>query len=122
MKTFLQKNDILVCCDNMGKDTLILNRAIEKNDIELVLKMIAQKVDINDDYEGITPLLVSCARKRTAIFQILLAAGADVTKKSKKGITAMHLLLSEFIAQKLLEHGSDVNATDNKGPLHHCIQ
>lgn len=45
----------------------------------------------------------------------LLKAGADINHTDANGLTALHLVKNVHIAQILLEHGSPVNAKNNKG-------
>jgi len=56
---------------------------------------------------------------------LLIAAGADLTKRNSEGMTALHLFVRNHfpvdLIQMLLENGADVNAKhehDGKTALH----
>lgn len=62
---------------------------IEKNNIEglkTFLEKVEPKPDVNVmNAEGQTPLFIAYLKRQTEIFQLLLAAGADVNLRSNPG-------------------------------------
>jgi len=76
--------------------------------------------------DGNLPLFY--ARQYSASYEILrllITSGADLTKRNRQGMTALHILIENKAPVKdikfLLEHGIDVNAQsdrDGKMPLH----
>ncbi|KAA1243220.1 ankyrin repeat domain-containing protein [Aquimarina sp. RZ0] len=63
--------------------------AIVKGDLETVEKMIELGSDVNEKSEGMTPLMYAARYNKCDIIKLLVAKGAKVKTKTKKGYTAM---------------------------------
>ncbi len=66
-----------------------LNVAISKGDIESVKKFIEYGVDVNEESNGMTPLMVAARYNKVDIIKILIANGARVNVKNENGFTAL---------------------------------
>jgi len=69
------------------------------------------------DKDGLTPLLMAASKGASAVAEVLLAAGADVTAADDRGRTALHLAAENGhldMARVLLDHKADVNARDKE--------
>jgi len=102
-----------------GPLNTLIDAIIANDDIQ-VREALTDGIDVNDVLHGETPLLAAISRDRYAIAQQLIAAGADVNKKSlvHKGFTPL-MHASRFGREKmsmlLLDHGADVDAVDHGG-------
>ena len=63
--------------------------AIVKGDLETVKKLIELGADVNEKSKGMTPAMYAAKYNKTAILQLLVKHGAEIKKKSEKGLTAM---------------------------------
>ncbi|TSE07451.1 MULTISPECIES: ankyrin repeat domain-containing protein [Aquimarina] len=63
--------------------------AIVKGDVEVVKKMIELGSDVNEKWDGMTPLMYAARYNRVEIIKILVKKGANVKTKDPKGYTAM---------------------------------
>ena len=62
--------------------------SIAKGDFETVEKLIALGEDVNRKSNGMTPVMYAAKYNRVAILKLLLNNGAELNKKSDKGMTA----------------------------------
>ncbi|KAI8746585.1 serine/threonine-protein phosphatase 6 regulatory ankyrin repeat subunit B [Biomphalaria glabrata] len=80
------------------------------------------------DAYGCTALIASVkSRHRKMVLKYLLDMGADVNRRNKDGLTALHVASAENkfdCAKALLKYGADVNLKCNAGcsPLHNAMQ
>ena len=79
-------------------------------------------------YSGDTALMRACWAGRVKAAQFLLERGASVRSVNNQGATALlsacsfRMWIPEPIITLLVEHGADVNATDNGGKtVMHCV-
>jgi ankyrin repeat protein len=79
----------------------------------------------SQDTNGCTPLYWAASAGHKDIAELLLAKGADVNAKGRKGYTPLHeaamsLFQSTNLVELLLAKGADVNARNDDGqtPLH----
>ena len=63
--------------------------AIMKGDTESVKKFIEYGADVNQDSNGMTPLMVAARYNKVEIISLLISKGARVDDKDEKGFTAM---------------------------------
>lgn len=63
--------------------------SIVKGDIETVRKLIDLGEDVNENSNGMTPAMYAAKYNRVAILELLVKNGADVKRKSAKGMRAM---------------------------------
>ncbi len=63
--------------------------AIVKGDLDTVKKMIELGSDVNQQSEGMTPLMYAARYNRVDIIKVLVGKGANVKTKNRKGYTAM---------------------------------
>jgi ankyrin repeat protein len=66
-----------------------LGIAISKGDIEVVKKFIEYGVDVNENSNGMSPLMVAARYNKVEIIKILLSKGANLDAKDEKGFTAL---------------------------------
>ncbi|OGU76818.1 MAG: hypothetical protein A2V93_00670 [Ignavibacteria bacterium RBG_16_34_14] len=94
---------------------------VEKGDKAIVDLFLAAGMSPNlkkSDYTEEPILNIAAAYNHAEIVTLLLAKGADVNAKSKKGISALTIAARSGrteIVTLLLAKGADVNANDNKG-------
>ncbi len=94
--------------------------AIERGDVDKVKELLAagNKADTWIEYgeHKITPLMKACWEGQDEIFDVLVAAGADVNAKdSDNGETPLHYAVNRDrleLAKKLLAKGAKVNVKD----------
>lgn len=63
--------------------------AIMKGDTETVKKFIEYGADVNEDSNGMTPLMVAARFNKVEIIALLISKGADVKAVNEKGFTAL---------------------------------
>ena len=64
-------------------------KLITKGDIEAVKSMIAAGTDINERSVGMTPVMYAARYNKVEIVNLLIANGANLKMKSKRGYTAL---------------------------------
>ncbi len=62
--------------------------SIAKGDYEMVKKMIELGTEVNKSSEGMTPLMYAARYNRVEIIKLLIANGAKINVKDRKGHTA----------------------------------
>lgn len=70
-------------------DNSPLCRAISKGDIEVVKKFVEYGADVNQSYNGMTPLMVAARYNNVEMVKYLLSKGATITAKNEQGMTAL---------------------------------
>ena len=104
-----------------------IHEAAAKGDIEAVKQHLAADTDVNamdvaDGIGGLTPLHVAALDGHKEIAELLIAEGAYVNAKNKRGTPLHYAALSGHmeIVELLIAEGADVNAQDDDGwtPLH----
>jgi len=63
--------------------------SIVKGDLETVKKLIDLGSDVNEKWNGLTPVMYAAKFNRTEILKLLILKGANLTAKSAKGHTAI---------------------------------
>lgn len=63
--------------------------AISKGDSETAKKIIEYGGDVNQTYNGLTPLMIASRYNNVELINILIAKGASIDKKDEKGNTAL---------------------------------
>ncbi len=63
--------------------------AIVKGDLDAVKKMIELGSDVNEKWDGMTPLMYAARYNRVEIIQVLVDKGANVKTRDSKGNNAM---------------------------------
>lgn len=66
-------------------------------------------MDVNETYNGESPLMVACSRKCRKIVKLLVEKGADVNYRSKDGLTAMSIacmVADDYIVKFLDKRGA----------------
>lgn len=82
------------------KDSLksVLTKALDHaknnqaNGLQMIKLLVEAKVDINEKYDGYTPLMWAAINQQIDIYNYLIKAGADQTIKSPDGHTASYYL------------------------------
>ncbi|MDD9901323.1 MAG: ankyrin repeat domain-containing protein [Alphaproteobacteria bacterium] len=105
------------------------DRAIEnphsKIDSQLCCDLIAQGADVNakDASSGETLLMKAAWHGLADVVELALAHGACITDKDLVRQSALHYTNNPATMKLLLDHGADINATDQEGytPLHISI-
>jgi len=63
--------------------------SIVKGDLDTVKKLINLGADVNSKSNGMTPAMYAAKYNRVDILELLVTEGAELKKKSEKGLTAM---------------------------------
>jgi len=63
--------------------------SIVKGDVATVKKLIELGADVNATSNGMTPAMYAAKYNKTEILKILVTHGANLKKKSEKGLTAL---------------------------------
>jgi ankyrin repeat protein len=71
-----------------------LCNAITKGDLDSVKKFIEYGADVNEQSNGITPLMLAARYNKVEILKILVANGAKVKAKDENGKTALQHAVS----------------------------
>ena len=69
-------------------DVTPIGNAIIKGDIETVKKFIEYGVNVNEYFNGITPLMLAARSNKVDIVKLLLEKGADAGLKDQRGYNA----------------------------------
>jgi len=136
----IQKNDIVqvraLLKESTNEDNrkiidnkCLLNLAVTLNRLEIGNLFLQLGADINKEYpispdmpmrlkqlESYTPLLSAIKFNNLPMVEFLLANGADIDYKNKKGLTPLHsamMLENKIIIQKLIQSGADIDMRDN---------
>ncbi|EGV91929.1 Ankyrin repeat domain-containing protein 22 [Cricetulus griseus] len=91
-------------------------QAAYQNDLGQVWRWVKEDnryVDVQDGFNGDTPLICACRRGHVRIVSFLLRRNADVNLKNLVSKTKQN----ENLVRMLLDAGVEVNATDCKGEL-----
>jgi ankyrin repeat protein len=109
---------VLVGCGESVPDISIHDAIVLGGDIEAVKQHLAAGVDVNaKDDDGGTPMYWAAVNGRKEIVELLIAKGADVNAKSKRG-TPLHFAAKgghREVAKLLIAKGADVNAKTGDG-------
>jgi hypothetical protein len=99
----------------------MLSFAAENNPDSAVVALFlaaGQEADV-PDWEGFTPLMFAAEKGRLETVRLLIAAGANVNRKSESGLTALHLAAGgnkdEKVARLLLGAGADPSLSTRDG-------
>ena len=71
------------------EDTTPLCLAISKGEIELVKKFVEYGINVNQESNGITPLMMAARYNKVEIMIILIAKGAKIRTQDANGYTAL---------------------------------
>ena len=63
--------------------------AISKSDNVTAKKIIEYGADVNERYNGMTPLMIASRYNNVEMIKILLQKGADISAKDERGNTAL---------------------------------
>lgn len=79
-------NDDLIATENVVKVELsTFCKAIMQGDIDTVKKLIKLGEDVNKKSLGMTPAIFAARYNKAKILKLLIANGADLTRKCNKG-------------------------------------
>lgn len=96
-----------------------LHQAIHSNDLPACMKLVEQKKLLNEtDLNGRTPLLLATELQNLAALEIIVRAGADLTRKNRAGMSAPQLAARNEFARGLalmLKAGIDIRQRDPGG-------
>ena len=101
--------------------------AAQKNQVEVVSRLIAQGADVNARGRwGRTPLDVAAMWGQKEVAELLIAHGADVNDRRSSGKTPLHQIMEHSsgridpkplatVIELLIDKGADINAKDGEG-------
>ena len=104
----------------------LLTAAVEAGGIFVVQFLIENGCDVNEIFEGNTPLSKASKMGYVDMIKILLKYGADVNLKTTEGVTALMMATQAEqpmeIVKILLKRGASINSVDKCGRsvLTHC--
>ncbi|CAG8677594.1 4584_t:CDS:2 [Cetraspora pellucida] len=85
-------------------------------DIERVKVLLSTGISPNiQDQNGYTPLAAATSYNHIELVEFLLSQGADINLPDHDGDTALHLVETVEMAQKLLDLGADPFSTNSVG-------
>ncbi len=105
-----------------------LHYAIHNDESDFVDILITKGADVNAVNRGEIPLQTAVNVGKREAVQSLLKAGANITAKNNKGLTALHFAAmsdDRDIVELLLDKGADINAKDRQHgytALHHTAR
>lgn len=105
---------------------LLLNAALERNDLPLLEVLLKAGADPNRAGEGqLVPLLEAIRTRKAAAVDALLQYHADPAVRTKEGLSALHFAVTmreAEIVERLIQAGADVSTRDAAGqtPLHYA--
>jgi ankyrin repeat protein len=82
-------NDFYWTVKKEAKSATPLATAIAKGDLETVKKFIEYGADINEQSNGMTPLMIAARYNQVEIIKLLLVKGANLKLTNDKGLTAL---------------------------------
>ena len=102
-----------------------LHELIKKNDIAGVEDALKRKNNVNQQWYGLTLLMIAASLAQDEMVYLLLQYGAVVDTADRSGLTALMFACMhgyDSTAEVLIGAGADPNICDNKGwtPLHHA--
>ncbi len=129
----LSRYDLIIQSLVQHGATINLFGAIALDDQERAAMLLDAHPELLNDQSNHfsrTPLHVAVIRSRTGIVEMLLARGANPNLQDQNGMNASgqtplhHAVKNPAIVKLLLEHGADVNKTDEYGrqPLHRATR
>ena len=92
--------------------------AVRRQHAAEVKDLLQRGADVNEGADGQCALMCAVARGYTEIARLLVEKGADVNKKTPRGVTPlMEAASTSYLAScmLLLENGAEINAADNNG-------
>jgi len=99
-------------------------KAIKKNNIQLIKKLLENGGDINKifliDGKELNPLMYASYKGFIEIMKILIQKGADVNLQTPKGFTSLMRAVNSNIEETvnlLLDNGANVNLKDYQGTI-----
>lgn len=104
-----------------------LEIAIERNDLAVVRRLLAKRVDLETrDRAGRTVLCYAVVDKKMLIAQALVAAGANVNVRDVRCWTPLHFASQNYdleMVQLLVEAGAEIDPQDTFGntPLGNAV-
>lgn len=111
----------------IGKAPYPLHLAVIFNDNEKIKKYISMGADVNMEleYPGMTPLILSVKNNNMQAVQMLIAAGADVKYETIRfNLSAIDFANNYEMASFLISKGANVNkinSYDTMTPLHKAV-
>ncbi|MBN2182565.1 MAG: ankyrin repeat domain-containing protein [Sedimentisphaerales bacterium] len=120
-----------LCIDNLSSYAnqisrdpfLLLQRAIERDDIERVRSLLSEELDINKkNSQGDAPIHMAVNKQNREIIQLILEKNPDINSVDGFGRTAVFLAANsgqKEVLELLIEKGADVNIVDlqSESPL-----
>ncbi|GIK00901.1 hypothetical protein Aspvir_004931 [Aspergillus viridinutans] len=97
----------------------LLVNAARKGNVDIIRFLIYLGADVNESYDGVTPLLAAAIAGQEAAMMQLLENGASPTARDKEGCTIFKLLLDNGhydIAEMLIEKYPELSVTDPRLP------
>ena len=100
----------------------LLWAAVENGDQEMVERLIKGDVNINEQYQGWTPLMKAAEENQGEIIKLLLENHADIDVANRKGRTALSFAAAPSMKrptaidalQVLLDNGADPSQKDDR--------
>ena len=116
--------------NHKGYDTVsVLMSAIAAYDLEVVKTLLEYGADPNQTtWDGLSPMMLAAQRVQdAALFETLVANGADVDSRSNQGVTALMVAATSgniAAIESLIAMGADLEIKDLDGltPLFHAVQ
>jgi ankyrin repeat protein len=71
------------------EETTPLCLAISKGETDLVKKFVEYGIDVNQESNGMTPLMMAARYNKVEIIKLLLSRGADLKTRDENGFTAL---------------------------------
>ena len=97
--------------------------AVQQGDETRVNQVITHGCDVNETFQGWTPLMKASEEGHVTIMQVLIDANADIEARNKKGRTALSFAAAPSMRRPtrvaamklLLNNGADANNKDDLG-------
>ena len=71
------------------EETTPLCLAISKGETDLVKKFVEYGIDVNQESNGMTPLMMAARYNKVEIIKLLVSKGADLKTRDENGFTAL---------------------------------